>query len=311
MNSRRILRLAAGWAALLALSGPALAGQQVLPAPVAPQLVAVDTAPPMRPALWLVRDSDTVIYLFGTIHLLRPGLNWLNGPVEQALKSADVLVTEVDTADDGATAMQQSMVKRALLPKGQTLRGLMSPAQRTAFEALLARESIPASQFDTYKPWYPALMFSLLPLMKMGMVPNAGAEQKLAEAFGNKPHDGLETADFQMGLFDGLPLETQLAYLASTVDNYDKIGPMTETVVAAWGKGDTDGIAQVMTSEQSSPELEEALLAARNRTWATWIRARLDRPGTVFIAVGAGHLTGAKSVQQQLKAGGIRTERVQ
>jgi uncharacterized protein len=53
------------------------------------------------------------------------------------------------------------------------------------------------------------------------------------------------------------------------------------------------------------------LLVRRNKAWAQWIRARLDQPGTAFIAVGAGHLGGEGSVQDQLKALGVESARVQ
>ena len=52
------------------------------------------------------------------------------------------------------------------------------------------------------------------------------------------------------------------------------------------------------------------LLFNRNANWAKWIKARLDNPGTVFIAVGAGHLAGPKDVQDQLETLGIKTQRV-
>ena len=44
---------------------------------------------------------------------------------------------------------------------------------------------------------------------------------------------------------------------------------------------------------------------------AEWIGNRLEEPGTVFLAVGAGHLAGEGSVQDQLSANGIAAERLQ
>jgi uncharacterized protein YbaP (TraB family) len=311
MISRRLHRWAAGLALASLLAGPVWAREQTLPTPVAPTLEAVEATQPLRPALWLVRDADTTIYLFGTIHLLKPGLNWLNGPIKDALTRSDMLVTEIVPEEGGGLALSRAMVDLALLPKGQTLRALMTPDQRKAFEALLAREGMKADAFDTYKPWYPSLVLSLLPLMKLGMVPGAGVEEKLGEAHGIKPREGLETVEFQLGLFDGLPQDAQLDYLAGIVAEYDNIGPQTEGLVDAWGKGDAEAIGAAMNAEMDTPVLADALLKNRNRAWAGWIEKRLDQPGTVFIAVGAGHLAGADSVQRQLAGEGIRTERVQ
>ena len=66
-------------------------------------------------------------------------------------------------------------------------------------------------------------------------------------------------------------------------------------MIDAWKQGDADRLAQLMNEEDDAPELMELLLYNRNRAWAEWIKARLNRPGTVFMAVGAGHLAGAGS----------------
>lgn len=299
-------------AALLALAAaPALADPQRLPTPVPPTLEVVEAGPRLSPALWLVRDADTTIYLFGTVHMLKPGLNWLNGPVKDALDRSDVLVTEVVDDEASDAAIKQAMIKSALLPKGQTLRGLMSPEQRAAYEDLLKREGLPLDSFDTYHPWQPGLVLSMLPLMKLGMIPLAGAEEKLVAAAPGKPRLGLETAAFQIGLFANLSQEAQLHYLSNVVRDYDKTAALTEQLVEAWGKGDVETIGSVMNANMDLPELDNAILRDRNKAWAKWIEARLAEPGTVFIAVGAGHLAGPDSVQRQLSADGIRNERVQ
>jgi uncharacterized protein YbaP (TraB family) len=147
--------------------------------------------------------------------------------------------------------------------------------------------------------------------MKMGMLPDAGVEERLEAAAGGKPRDGLETVQFQLTLFDNLPQEAQIAYLASVIRSYDRIGQQTEKMVSAWGKGDAEAIAAAMNPEMDAPEVLAALLTNRNKAWAAWIERRLEQPGTVFIAVGAGHLAGPDSVQRHLAREGIATERVQ
>ena len=83
-------------------------------------------------------------------------------------------------------------------------------------------------------------------------------------------------------------------------------------MLAAWLRGDVDNIARTFNNEESlSKELREALLHRRNAAWAQWLEQRLKQPGTVFVAVGAGHLAGADSVQEILKAKGMPTTRVQ
>lgn len=301
----------AGAIALFAPSQMAAARQQTLPAPVAPTLEEVVAAPPIKPALWLVRDADTTIYLFGTVHLLKPGLNWLNGPVADGLARSDSLVTEIVKTPESDAAMQKAVQELAMLPETQSLRTLMQPAARTSFEALLKRQGMPADLFDRFEPWYPALVLSMLPLMKQGLHPDAGVEEKLTQAHGGRARDGLETARFQIELFDGLSQAAQLEYLASVVTHYDEIVPQMDELVDAWGMGKPDTIASIMLENMDSPELVDVLIRKRNEAWGNWIRRRLAEPGTIFMAVGAGHLAGPDSVQQFLATSGVRTERVQ
>lgn len=265
----------------------------------------------LHPALWVVRDHDTTIYLFGTFHLLRPGNVFLTGPLAKALDRSGELVTEV--VDPAGIETQKALLSRATLPPGQTLRALMLAKQRAEYEALLAKIPLNPVLLDRYKPWYAAVVLSSLPLLKAGLDPKSGAEVALsANAERRKvPHSALETADYQLGLFDGLPTAVQMGFLASVMRDYDKIAPEIDGLVDAWGHGDAEGLAKAMNADIDDPRLEQVLLIQRNRNWATWVRARLHQPGTVFVAVGAGHLAGKGSVQAQLAEAGIQTQRVQ
>jgi uncharacterized protein YbaP (TraB family) len=84
-----------------------------------------------------------------------------------------------------------------------------------------------------------------------------------------------------------------------------------DAMVAAWKSGDADHLAQLLNEDESDPQMRKVLITDRNVAWAKWLKARLDKPGTVFVAVGAGHLAGAGSVQDQLAAAGVTSTRVQ
>lgn len=303
-----------GIAAVLAVAGfaaPACADPQKLPTPVASALRPASVPPALHPALWVVKDHDTTIYLFGTIHLLKPGVTFLSGPLAKALDSSGELITEI--TDPSGTDVQKALLARATLPAGQTLRGLMGDKQRADYEALLAKIPIKPELLDRYKPWYAAVLLSSLPLVKSGLNPKSGAEVAISTSTDARhvPHAALETADYQLGLFDGLPTDVQLAFLSSVMRDYDKIETEIDKLIDAWGKGDAETLAALMNADMDDPRLEEALLVQRNRNWAKWVRERLAKPGTVFVAVGAGHLAGKDSVQAQLAAAGIVSTRVQ
>ena len=251
------------------------------------------------PALWKVADEDTTIYLFGTVHVLPQGIEWYDATIASALDSSDMIVTEIkmDKASEGE--LQQLSMKLGLLPTGTTLRSLLTPEQTATYEAGLAKLGAPPAAFDPLKPWLAGLTLSLLPLMQQGYSPDSGVEKVLLSKAGTKGQGALETAEFQLGIFDGMPTEAQVTFMMEAVEGMDEVKSSLDRMVAEWAEGDAEGLAAVMNEGMSDPAVAEALLYSRNANWATWIDTRLDTPGTVFIAVGAGHLAGAKSVQEQ------------
>ena len=291
-------------------ASPALADPQSFPRPIAPILREIPP-PPLHPALWMVKDADTTIYLFGTIHALRPGMPWFGGQVAQAFGESGTLVTEIANVDSMDTA--QTLLARAMLPEGQSLRAKLSKADRAVYDAALAKAAIPAAALDRFKPWYAAVVLSSLPLLKSGFKLEEGVEIQLAaraKAAG-KGQEALETAAYQLGLFDSLPEAGQLAYLRQVVDNLPDVTKQIDTLIGEWGEGDAVGLAKTMNAEETDAGLTEVLLTRRNIAWADWIKARMAKPGTVFLAVGAGHLAGPGSVQDLLATRGLAATRLQ
>jgi uncharacterized protein YbaP (TraB family) len=287
-------------AALLALALPACAPVQARPANAA--------QPYQGPAIWKVADKDTTIYLFGTVHALPKDARWFSGPVERAYDASDELVTEIPLDDTSADA--QEIAARALLPQGRSLRAMMAPEDRLKFEEALVGLGLPIEAMDRFEPWYAAMTLSLLPVMKAGYDPQTGAESKLTATAGGKRKGALETVQQQIDLFDGLPPEAQMAFLKETVDSVNKAKTTLDAMVAEWMKGDADALARLLNEEIDDPVLYKRLLTDRNSRWAQWIDQRMKQPGTVFIAVGAGHLAGKESVQRQLKKHGIKARRL-
>jgi uncharacterized protein len=306
---------------------------------------ATDTAPMAAkgPALWKVADEDTTIYLFGTVHVLPQGLEWYDATIAKALDGSDTLVTEIPMDAASEAAMSQMALAKGALPAGTTLRSLLTEEQkmqytaalnqlggqieaaqlaqapaeaRAQYEAAKAQGLVPnpgdamAGQFDGMKPWMVGLTLSLLPLTLEGYDPNSGVEKVLLSKFPDKEKGALETAEFQLGIFDGMPQDAQITFLMEAANGMDETAPMLNRMVAEWAEGDADELAAVMNEGMTDPKVADALLYSRNRNWAEWIDTRLDTPGTVFIAVGAGHLAGAKSVQDYLGQKGIKVTRV-
>jgi uncharacterized protein YbaP (TraB family) len=289
--------------ALLALLSACL----TLPA----QAKVVSAEPPVHPALWKLSDDDTTIYLFGTIHALPKGVNWFKGEVARAFDSADELVTEI--VQTGGSDARSQTLKLAMLPEGESLRDKMTAKQRTDYEKALAGLGLPFDTFDRFEPWYVAVALSTMPLLQAGYDASNGVDAALdaKAAAAKRKHVGLETMEFQLGLFDTLPLDVQARYLDQIVESMPTIRAELMDMVEQWRLGNAARLAELMNADEDEPELVERLILRRNRAWAQWIKARMDEPGTVFLAVGAGHLAGKGSVQEQLSALGFTTTRVQ
>lgn len=261
------------------------------------------------PAIWVVKDADATIYLFGTIHLLPAGHDWFNGPVRAAYDASDELVIEM--VEPPQTEMQQLTLELGVAKDGVALRDRLAPDVRASYDAALRGLGLPIASFDSFKPWLAAVTLGVLPIVKAGYDPTQGVE-RLILANSTKPVEGLETARQQLGFFNNLSMADQLAYLNTTVDGLDGYVAQVDTLVDAWAAGDVDRVADLMNEglKDSPADVAKVLLADRNARWAKWIEQRLRQPGTVFMAVGAGHLAGPQSVQTKLAAKGLTSRRL-
>lgn len=262
------------------------------------------------PALWKVADADTTIYLFGTVHVLPQGVEWYDTAISQAFEASQTIVTEIPMDAASEAQLGQLTATKGMLEKGTTLRSLLNAEQSAAYAAAMTKIGVPVEAFDQMKPWLAGLTLSILPLMQQGYDPNSGVEKVLLAKAAGKETGALETAEFQLGIFDGMTREAQIAFMVEAATGVDEVKPMLDRMVAEWAEGDADQLAEVMNEGMTDPAVAEALLYNRNANWAEWIDTRMDTPGTVFIAVGAGHLAGARSVQDYLGAKGITVTRV-
>jgi uncharacterized protein YbaP (TraB family) len=126
-----------------------------------------------------------------------------------------------------------------------------------------------------------------------------------------KQRSALETLEFQLQMHDTTPINQQLAFLADIVDWVPMVRQWNDRMIALWLAGDAEMLADHIATAYTDPDYYDRTLTKRNASWAAWIDNRLETPGTVFIAVGAGHLGGRGSVQEMLSQRGIETTRKQ
>ncbi|CAN5162943.1 TraB/GumN family protein [soil metagenome] len=289
-----------------------LSGAFLAAAPTFAQTPAAAPLPDADPAIWVVKDPDTTIYLFGTFHALNGKHDWFNEEVKTAFDGSKEVVMELANVSDQAAA-QQAIAKHAVDSSGKPLSEKLSPATRAKYLKALGDIGVPAAAFENFKPFFPALTIVMANAQKLGFTGEQGAEQVLAKAAkaSGKPISGLETIEYQMGLFGTMPEADQIKMLEETLDDLDEIAPMFARMNDYWTRGDADGLAKLMNEMSAqSPAAHKLLLIDRNANWAEWIEQCLDKPGVVFVAVGAGHLGGKDSVRDMLSKRGIQSVRV-
>ena len=252
---------------------------------VSPMSEARQALPDAKPALWVVADADTTIYLFGTFHALDGQSNWFDREVATAFGTADQLVLET------------------IIP------GAASPvAVRKPFGAVGPVAKVAGS--STFLSSTKVVMSAS---RSNGMSTQHGADVILrdAAAAAGKPIHGLETFDFQLGMFSKLPPPPKSASSAQSAATSKALSAVLFDLQAAWNRGDSERFTPMLEQMRvKSPDMYQMMFADRNARWAQWIARRLEQPGTVFVAVGAGHFAGRDSVQANLSMLGLGTARL-
>jgi uncharacterized protein YbaP (TraB family) len=265
-----------------------------------------------KPTLWVVKDADTTIYLFGTVHLLPNDTAWHYPALDKAIADSHTLYIEL--TDDNQANMS-ALVMRYGLDTAHPLPSLLKHSERLQLNAAAEKAGVPGGvqALSMMRPWLAALTLAVAPLLKAGLDPEQGVDKqlKVQMAAAGKQVLGLETAEQQIRFLADMPRPVELAFLRSTLRDVDK-GPIELTqLIDAWKNGDTDTIARLEDEDmrQTEPKLYQRLLVQRNQAWAARIATMLKQPGTVFIAVGAAHLAGPDSVQMQLQKMGVKAAR--
>ncbi len=265
------------------------------------------------PALWVVRDADTTIYLFGTVHLLPNDVGWRYAALDHALADSKTLYIEL-IDDDQATVA--ALVLKEGMDSPHPLSSLLDSADTLRLQQAASKAGVPGGMqtLEVMRPWLAALSIAAAPLLKAGLDPEHGVDKQLKVQMteAGKPVLGLETAAQQIGFLADMPQRVQLAMLHSTLRDFDKAPIELTQLITAWKTGDVATIARLEDEDmrQQEPALYQRLLVQRNEDWAAKIEGLPQHEkGSIFVAVGAAHLAGPDSVQAQLRKYGVLVHR--
>ena len=276
---------------------------------------AAEEAAYTGPALWRVSDDDTNVYLFGTVHTLRPETRWQTEAMIAALEEADALYLEADVSSTKAQNDAAKVITElGLLSDGSTLRDILPEDAETEVQEAAEILGVPLQGLDNLQPWYASFALSDIHLEKLGFDRSSGVEDVLSKRASRLaiPSRYLETGAEQLTIVASIPINEQILMLQQTAEQIEDDPEFLDRMIAEWAEGDVDALGTLISSDEvfGSGAVYDLLLKKRNQNWTSQIERLMEaEAGTFFIAVGAAHLAGEDSVQSMLRAEGLSVVR--
>lgn len=273
-------------------------------------------APTGAPLLWRVKGASSTVYLFGSLHVLRSKMNWMDQRLFHAFDSSDEAWFELAEIDKDAPEYHWKssyFASRAVLTEGLT------EAEKTQLSTILHRYNYTLEEVAKLKPGVMAAMLSELDMMAGGFNFDRGADSTLFRRAGGlkKPVKGLAT--YREHYSYDVYLDVAAARGDGTAELKDALaahfgtGPADDIHVMAkhWLNGDQGALTAMVARDRiRDPALNQKLLDERNAAWMPKIEAMIAGDQTVFVTVGAAHLVGPEGLVAQLRAKGYTVERV-
>ena len=263
-------------------------------------------------SLWKVTgdDSGPSIYLAGSIHILSEDDHPLHPAFEAAYRAVDDLVLEIATNEDPES--DTLALEKGMYGKGRKISDDLSPEMYAELGKYLEGAGLPPTAMDGFRPWMAGMTISITEIMKMGGRPELGVDTFFEERAvkDGKTVRGLETTEFQIGLFAKLNKKEQEKMLGSTLKDMANVETDFPKMVKAWREGDDVTLEKMINDSMSgSPQFRKELLDNRNENWVKKINEYMKGDKDIMVIVGAAHLVGEKGLIQLLKGSGIRVER--
>jgi uncharacterized protein YbaP (TraB family) len=266
------------------------------------------------PALWVVRDADSEIYLFGTLHALPPAMAWRTPAYDAAYAKADTVWFEAEVDKAGPDTLVNLLARYGVDRRRRISDRL--PARDLAE----LRRQVDVDPIDHLRPWAAAMMLSMQPMIERGARAEAGADMATARRArsGAKTIRAFETLEDQARMFAGLPETSELEYLSQVIHDRTPrrvlLPKRPVNMEGAWLKGDFTtrlGPQLVADMRRENPALQDALLTRRNLAWADVLAERMAGSGVDLVNVGGLHMVGEGGLPALMRSRGFTVERIQ
>lgn len=275
-------------------------------------LIALMAGPSLAlPPLWTVRDADSELVIFGSVHILPADLDWRPAALDVALARADDVWFELPIDPATQSRVAQLALEKGLLPRGVSLNQLLSPADRARLERLSIRAGIRPEQLQRFRPWLAEASLAVADFRRQGAWAQEGVEQVLSASLpASAQRRAFETPEQQIDFLSSANEAQQVASLVETLRQMDETPSLYNDLIAAWMGADLIGLDRQALGpiRAKTPGLYRTLIRDRNRRWVEAIEQRLAGQGRSVMIVGVGHLVGKDGLPERLRRLGYLVE---
>jgi len=246
-------------------------------------------------------------YLFGTMHVLCADDAQLSDSLRFAIAQCDEVYFEIDLSN---MMGMMGALKYMRMNDSKKLSDLLQPKDYERVKAYFNQHS-PMLPFGMLERFKPMLVSSLIEESSLGCKTTDGMELMIMKELHNKKINGLETVEFQAGLFDSIPYEAQARDLLNYIDSSEQYQKMTRELAEVYRSQDLDRIDSLSRKgDAAMSKYMDLLLYGRNRNWVRQLDVLLSKR-SLLIAVGAAHLPGEGGVIDLLRKRGYTVRPVQ
>ena len=258
-----------------------------------------------RHMLWQVSDSNSSVYLLGSVHFADPTFYPLDTAITNAFDRSDELAVELDMSDTAVfmeIARQSEL--RGKLKEGQSLAQVLPKDVKGQLDSVCASWYLAPEILYGFKPWSAAMTLSSIAIMRLGFDPNLGIDFYFLRSAqeSKKKVVSLESAEDQIAVLvgEGLPDSLGVYYLKSTLGQMQLMDSSVTLMMGAWIKGNDSLFREAMYMEPEGAatdslldaQIEDLVYISRNRNMADSVASFLTQDRKVFVVVGAAHMAG-------------------
>ena len=264
-------------------------------------------------SVWKVQKGKDVVYLGGTMHILRSSDFPLPKEFDLAYEDSKIVAFETDIGRLSDPKVQQQMMMQSVYTDGSTLDAHISPKTYKRLSDYCTANGFSIDQFKSLKPAMVVLAITSMELMKLG-VSERGVDHFFYESAiaDHKKIEAFESVQEQMHFIATMGEGNEDAFVRYAIEDLESIKEFYKLIVSAWRKGDDKKMYQKIVAEMKNkmPKVYQTLLLDRNQKWLPVIEAYFKTPQKEFVLVGAAHLVGPDGLLQTLKQKGYKVTKL-